>query len=72
MRTPVEVTDDLFERVQARFGNEQIVEITALLMVVNLDRFNAAFAVGSAGFSDGMVRVAPDRPLAEAALARIA
>jgi hypothetical protein len=32
------------------------------LTVVNLDRLNAAFGIGSAGFSDGMVCVAPDRP----------
>jgi hypothetical protein len=45
-------------------------EITALLTVVNLDRFNA-FGIGSAGFSEGMVCVPPDRP-ANRALARIA
>jgi hypothetical protein len=38
------------------------VEITALLTLVNLDRFNAAFGIGSAGFSEGMVCVPPDRP----------
>jgi hypothetical protein len=37
-------------------------QITALLTLVNLDRFNAAFGIGSAGFSDGMVCVPPDRP----------
>jgi alkylhydroperoxidase family enzyme len=62
MRTPVDVSDDLFARVKAHFTNEQLVEITALLTVVNLDRLNAAFGIGSAGFSDGMVCVAPDRP----------
>jgi hypothetical protein len=31
---------------------------------VNLDRFNAAFGIGAAGFSDGMVCVLPDRPAA--------
>ena len=62
MRTPVEVTDELFARMQQHFSSEQMVEITALLTVVNLDRFNAAFGVGSAGFSEGMVCVAPDRP----------
>jgi AhpD family alkylhydroperoxidase len=61
MRTPVEVTDDLFARMQEHFSDEQIVELTALLTVVNLDRFNAAFGIGSAGFSDGMVCVMPDR-----------
>jgi AhpD family alkylhydroperoxidase len=62
MRTPVEVTDELFARMKEQFTNEQLVEITVLLTVVNLDRFNAAFGIGSAGFSDGMVCVPPDRP----------
>jgi AhpD family alkylhydroperoxidase len=62
MRTPVEVTDELFAQMQAYFTDQQIVEITALLTLVNLDRFNAAFAIGSAGFSDGMVCLVPDRP----------
>jgi len=72
MRTPVEVTDDLFERMREHFSDEQLVEITALLTLVNLDRFNAAFGIGSAGFSEGMVCVPPDRPAASPALARIA
>jgi alkylhydroperoxidase family enzyme len=62
MRTPVEVTDELFARMKEHFDDEQLVEITALLTVVNLDRFNAAFGIGSAGFSEGMVCVRPDRP----------
>jgi AhpD family alkylhydroperoxidase len=62
MRTPVEVTDELFARVRAHFDDRQLVEITALLTLVNLDRFNAAFGIGSAGFSDGLVCVPPDRP----------
>ena len=62
MHTPVEVTDELFARMQEYFSDEQLVEITALLTLVNLDRFNAAFGIGSAGFSDGMVCVLPDRP----------
>ena len=61
MRTPVEVSDELFARMKEHFSDEQMVEITALLMVVNLDRFNAAFAIGSSGFSEGMVCVPPDR-----------
>jgi AhpD family alkylhydroperoxidase len=67
MRTPVDVSDELFARMKEHFTDEQIVEITALLTVVNLDRFNAAFGVGSAGFSDGMVCVPPDRPAAQQA-----
>lgn len=67
MRTPVDVTDDLFARMKEHFSDEQMVEITALLTVVNLDRFNAAFGIGSAGFSEGMVCVIPDRPVRETA-----
>jgi 4-carboxymuconolactone decarboxylase len=62
MRTPVEVTDELFVQMKKHFTDPQMVEITALLTVVNLDRFNAAFGIGSAGFSEGMVCVPPDRP----------
>jgi hypothetical protein len=47
------------------------VEITALLTLVNLDRFNAAFGIGPAGFSDGMVCILPDRPDPATSLARI-
>ncbi|MGH2902082.1 MAG: carboxymuconolactone decarboxylase family protein [Solirubrobacteraceae bacterium] len=73
MRTPVEVTDELFAAMKEHFNDKQLVEITALLTVVNLDRFNAAFGIGSAGFSEGMVCVLPDRPANEPApLARIA
>jgi len=62
MRTPVEVTDELFDRMKAHFSDKQMVEITALLTLVNVDRFNAAFGIGSAGFSAGRVCVLPDRP----------
>jgi alkylhydroperoxidase family enzyme len=72
MRTPVEVGDELFARMKEHFSDEQLVEITALLTVVNLDRFNAAFGIGSAGFSEGMVCVPPDRPADRTPLAKIA
>jgi alkylhydroperoxidase family enzyme len=61
MRTPVEVTDELFAGMKEHFNDKQLVEITALLTAVNLDRFNAAFGIGSAGFSEGMVCVPADR-----------
>jgi alkylhydroperoxidase family enzyme len=67
MRTPVEVTDELFARMQEHFDDKQIVELTAFLTMVNLDRFNAAFGIGSAGFSEGMVCVRPERPCTEPA-----
>ena len=65
MRTPVEVTDELFARMKEQFNDQQLVEITALLTVVNLDRFNAAFGIASAGFTEGTVCVLPDRPAHE-------
>lgn len=71
MRTPVEVSDELFARIKEHFTDEQLVEITALLTIVNLDRFNAAFGIGSAGFSEGMVCVPPDRPAGKSPLAGI-
>jgi AhpD family alkylhydroperoxidase len=71
MRTPVEVTDELFARMKEHFTDEQLVEITALLTVVNLDRFNAAFGVGSAGFSEVMICVVPDRPAANSPIAKV-
>ena len=72
MRTPVDVTDELFARMREHFSDEQLVELTALLTLVNLDRFNAAFGIDSAGFTEGMVCVPPDRPAANPTLARIA
>lgn len=69
MRTPVEVSDELFARLKEHFTDQQLVEITAMLTVVNIDRFNAAFGIGSAGFSDGMVCVPPDRSASTAAAA---
>jgi hypothetical protein len=62
MRTPVAVSDEVFARMQEHFSNKQIVEITALLTLVNVNRFNAAFGIGSAGFSEGMVCALPNQP----------
>jgi AhpD family alkylhydroperoxidase len=68
MRTPVEVSDELFARMREHFSEAQLVEMTALLAAVNVNRFNAAFGIGSAGFSEGMVCVPPDRPAHTASL----
>ena len=72
MRTPVDVTDEVFARMKEHFSDKQIVEITALTTLVNTNRFNAAFGVGSAGFSAGRVCVLPDRPAAASPVATIA
>jgi alkylhydroperoxidase family enzyme len=62
MRTPVDISDEVFANAQKYFSNQQLVEICGLLTVVNLVRVNAAFKIGSAGFSEGMVCVPPERP----------
>jgi alkylhydroperoxidase family enzyme len=72
MRTPVEVTDELYARMKQHFTDVQMVEITALLTLVNLDRFNAAFGIGPSGFSEGMVCVPADRPAAAAEITSVA
>ncbi len=59
MSTPVSVTDEIFDRARRHFTVEQLVELSALLTVVNFDRVNAAFGIGAAGFSDGMVCALP-------------
>jgi alkylhydroperoxidase family enzyme len=62
MHTPVDISDEVFANAQKHFTNQQLVEIAGLLTLVNIDRFNAAFGIGSAGFSEGMVCVPPERP----------
>jgi AhpD family alkylhydroperoxidase len=53
--TPVQVDDELFAALQERFDDGQLVELVNLIAVENLrSRFNATFAIGSAGFSEGM------------------
>ncbi len=53
--TPVAVTDELFEALRGRFDDGQLVELVNLIAVENLrSRFNAAFGLGAAGFSEGM------------------
>lgn len=53
--TPVRVTDDLLDALGEIFDEAQLVELVHLIAVENLrSRFNAAFALGAAGFSEGM------------------
>ena len=59
-RTPVEVSDELFDKLRQHFDAAQLVELTHLIAVENMyGRFNHALGVGSAGFSDGMVCAVP-------------
>ena len=59
-RTPVEVSDELFERLRARFDEGQLVELTSVIALENYrSRFNWAFRIGGEGFSEGAYCVAP-------------
>ena len=59
-RTPVEVSDELFDRLQEHFDEGQLVELTHHIALENIrGRFNLALGIGSAGFSEGMVCAVP-------------
>ena len=60
-RTPVDVSDDLFSRLQAHLDDKQLVESTHLIALENMrGRFNLALGIGSAGFTEGMVCAIPE------------
>ena len=60
-RTPVEVSEDLFARLQERFDERQLVELTMAIALENMySRSNWALGIEGEGFSDGMYCVRPD------------
>jgi 4-carboxymuconolactone decarboxylase len=62
-RTPVEVSDELFDRLRQHFDDGQLVELTHHIALENMrGRFNLALGIGSAGFSEGMVCAIPAVP----------
>ncbi|TFH24308.1 MAG: carboxymuconolactone decarboxylase family protein [Myxococcales bacterium] len=61
--TPVEVRDELFDRLRALFDNAQLVELTAAIAWENYRaRFNHALDIGSQDFSEGAVCALPEKP----------
>jgi alkylhydroperoxidase family enzyme len=61
-RTPTTVTDELFAQMREHFDERQLVELTNVIALENMRaRFNSAFDMTVAGFSEGMVCVAPER-----------
>jgi alkylhydroperoxidase family enzyme len=53
--TPVRVTEEMIGQLSEVFDEPQLVELVHLVAVENLrSRFNAAFGLGAAGFSEGM------------------
>jgi AhpD family alkylhydroperoxidase len=60
-RTPVEVTDQLFDALRAYFDTPQLVGLTHVINLGNLRaRFNLALGIGSSGFSGNRVCALPD------------
>jgi alkylhydroperoxidase family enzyme len=60
-RTPADVPDELFAGLREHFDETQMVELTHIIALENLrGRFNLAFGIGAAGFSEGMVCALPD------------
>jgi len=61
-RTPVEVSDALFDDLKTRFSEAALVELFASIAWENFRaRFNRGFAVSPQGFSEGAVCVIPER-----------
>ena len=53
-QTPVDVPDELFEKLRKEFDEGQIVELTAAIAWENyLARFNHALEIPAHGFSEG-------------------
>jgi AhpD family alkylhydroperoxidase len=60
-RTPVEVTDELFDALRKHFDTPALVGLTPVITLGNLrGRFNVALGIGSSGFSEGRVCALPD------------
>jgi 4-carboxymuconolactone decarboxylase len=70
-RTPASVGEELFAALREHFDERQMVELTNVIALENMRaRFNSAFDMTPAGFSEGIVCVAPERapePAGEAA-----
>ncbi|HKH40369.1 MAG TPA: carboxymuconolactone decarboxylase family protein [Solirubrobacterales bacterium] len=66
-RTPVEVPDELFERLRQRFDEAEIVELTWAAAIENMRaRFNWALGIESQGYSEGAVCIRPETVPSEA------
>lgn len=60
-RTPAVVSDELFRALRGHFDERQLVELTNVIALENMRaRFNSAFDMTPAGFSEGMVCVRPE------------
>ena len=63
-KTPIDVPDELFDRLRDRFDEGQIVELTYAAAIENLRaRVNWALGIESQGYSEGAVCAIPERPV---------
>jgi len=61
-RTPATVSDELFAALREHFDERQLVELVNEIALENARaRFNSAFEMTPAGFSEGMVCAVPER-----------
>lgn len=61
-RTPVEVSDQLFDALRAHFDAAQLVGLTHVITLGNMRaRFNIALGIGSSGFSGDRVCALPEK-----------
>ena len=61
-RTPVEVTNELFEALARQFDERQLVELTSGIAWENYRaRFNHAFEIEAEGFYRGALCLLPER-----------
>ena len=63
-RTPTRVGDELFDALREQFDERQLVELTNVIALENMRaRFNSAFDMTPAGFSEGMACAIPEPPV---------
>jgi alkylhydroperoxidase family enzyme len=61
-RTPVEIPDELFEKLRPHLNEAQLVELTAVIAWENYRaRFDHALAIEAQGYSQGAFCVLPER-----------
>jgi 4-carboxymuconolactone decarboxylase len=60
-RTPVDVPDELFERLRQRFDEAQLIELTYAAALENMRaRFNWALGITPQGYTEGAVCIRPE------------
>jgi 4-carboxymuconolactone decarboxylase len=61
-RTPADISDELFEKVQKYFSSPQLAELVMAIAYANFRaRFNRSFNIQAAGLSKGAYRPLPER-----------